>query len=60
IVSELDAAKYTGWGVRFRRFVPNLPHCISLVRPIHKTPSLVTLEFMAVFKESLAPYLNEP
>ena len=59
IVSELDAMKYANLGLCFRPFVPNQPHRISLVRPIHKTPSLVTLEFMAAFKESLAPYLDD-
>ena len=59
VVSELDAVKYEDLGVSFRPFIPKLPHCLSLVRPIHKTPSLVTLEFMETFKESLAPYLDD-
>ncbi len=57
VVSELDAVKYAGQGLRYRPFVPALPHGISLVRPIHKTPSLITLDFMERFLASLAPYV---
>lgn len=57
IVSELDAAKYTDRGLSFRPFHPALPHGISLVRPTHKTPSMITLEFAEAFEESLAPYV---
>lgn len=56
IVSEMDAQTYAGQGLRLKRFTPELPHTLSLVRPIHKTPSLITLEFMEVFKQSLLPY----
>jgi DNA-binding transcriptional LysR family regulator len=58
IVSELDADKYIGRGLRFRPFCPCVPHSISLVRPIHKNPSLITLEFMEHFQRSLHPYLH--
>ena len=57
IVSELDAVKYTNQGLDFRPFYPSLPHELSLVRPIHKAPSLITLEFMEEFANSLTPYL---
>ena len=57
IVSELDAVKYEEQGLGFRPFMPAMPHSISLVRPIHKMPSLVMLEFMETFKNSLEPYL---
>ncbi|MGX9356777.1 LysR substrate-binding domain-containing protein [Roseobacteraceae bacterium S113] len=57
VVSELDASKFSGEGLSFRPFVPTLPHRISLVRPINKTPSLITLEFFEVFKASLEPFL---
>lgn len=56
IVSELDAVKYAGKGLSFRPFAPSLPHALSLVRPIVKTPSLVTLEFIEEFHESLLPF----
>lgn len=57
IVSELDAFKYVDQGLCYRPFSPALPHGLSLVRPIHKKPSLITLEFMESFKNSLAPFL---
>ncbi len=60
VVSELDAVKYANQGIAFRPFQPALPHGISLVRPIHKTPSLITLEFFETFKASLDPYLMQP
>ena len=59
VVSELDATKYEDLGVSFRPFIPKLSHCISLVRPVHKTPSLITLEFIEAFKESLVPFLED-
>ena len=59
VVSELDAEQYAGRGLSFRPFHPVLPHGISLVRPIHKSASLITLEFMEYFKASLQPFLIE-
>lgn len=59
VVSELDAAKYKDQGVSFRPFYPRLPHRISLVRPVHKTPSLIALEFFEAFRESLVCFLDE-
>ncbi len=56
IVSELDARTYDG-RLSYRPFVPNIPHRLSLVRPIHKMPSMVTLDFMEAFKESLTDLL---
>ena len=59
VVSELDAVKYTNKGLDFRPFAPTLPHRISLVRPITQQPSMVTLEFMELFADSLQPFLIE-
>ncbi|WP_170771639.1 LysR substrate-binding domain-containing protein [Ruegeria lacuscaerulensis] len=56
VVSELDAVQYASRGLSFRPFTPELPHTLSLVRPILKQPSLVTLEFIEQFKESLTPF----
>ncbi len=53
IISEIDAAGYADRGLCYRPFVPSLPHKLSLVRPIHKHPSMITLEFMYLFRESL-------
>lgn len=55
VISELDASQYTGRGVVFRPFRPRIPHKIALIRPIHKNPSMITLEFMELFRESLRP-----
>ncbi|PWR04486.1 LysR family transcriptional regulator [Meridianimarinicoccus roseus] len=56
VVSELDAAGYGGAGLDYRPFVPGVPHRLALVRPVHKRPSMVTLEFMDMFRESLRPF----
>lgn len=53
IVSELDAVHYTDRGLSYRPFKPFLPHTLSLVRPVLKQPSLITLEFIEHFSESL-------
>ncbi|MEP2532604.1 LysR substrate-binding domain-containing protein [Shimia sp.] len=52
IVSELDARTYEG-RLGFRPFAPIIPHQLSLVRPIHQAPSMIAVEFMEKFKESL-------
>ena len=58
VVSELDASRYVGKGLKFRPFTPHLPHRISLVRPLIKRPSMVTLEFIDHFAKSLAPFTD--
>lgn len=60
VVSELDAIKYDGQGLSFRPFKPTLPHTLSLVRPVLKQPSLVALEFIELFSDSLIPFMTEP
>ena len=60
VVSALDAEQYRDRGLDFRPFTPNLPHALSLVRPVLKRPSLLTLEFMEQFRESLTPYEVRP
>ena len=52
VVSELDAQTYQD-RIDFRPFAPSVPHEICLVRPIHKRPSKITLDFMEDFKASL-------
>lgn len=56
VISELDAAQYAGRGVAFRPFRPVIPHRLSLVRPIHKPPSMIALEFIEEFVASLADF----
>ena len=59
VVSELDASRYVGKGLEFRPFTPQLVHRISLVRPLIKRPSMVTLEFIDHFAKSLSPFTVE-
>ncbi len=56
VISELDAEGYRGRGVAFRPFEPRIPHRLAIVRPTHKNPSLVMMEFMDMFRESVARY----
>jgi len=56
IVSELDAAGFRNRGISYRPFTPDILHKLSLVRPVHKHPSMITLEFMELFRESLRPF----
>ena len=56
VVSELDAVKYVSQGLDYRPFRPLVPHTLSLVRPITQQPSMVTLEFMEHFANSLRPF----
>jgi DNA-binding transcriptional LysR family regulator len=60
VVSELDAIKYQSENTDFRPFQPSLPHRLSLVRPMLKQPSLVTLEFMDRFIASLDDLRTPP
>ena len=56
VISELDAAQYVGRGLAFRPFLPVIPHRLSLVRPIHKPPSMIALEFIEEFLASLRAF----
>lgn len=56
VVSELDAAGYRGRGLDWRPFRPEVPHRLALLRPVHATPAMVTLEFLEAFRASLAPF----
>ncbi|MEO9682356.1 MAG: LysR substrate-binding domain-containing protein [Tateyamaria sp.] len=56
IVSEMDAVKFANRNIEIRPFVPSIPHRLSLVRPILKQPSAITLEFIDAFAASLARF----
>jgi DNA-binding transcriptional LysR family regulator len=56
IISEMDAAQYATRGVAYRPFQPAMAHKLSLVRPIHKAPSLIALEFIEEFSASLKQF----
>lgn len=57
LVSELDAQNYAA-ELEYRPFVPSVPHRLSLVRPVHKLPSRITLDFMETFKDSLLSFCH--
>ena len=56
IVSEIDARVYANQGVSFRPFAPAITHNLALVWPNHKSASILTLEFLAMFEKSLQPF----
>ncbi|MBE0452543.1 MAG: LysR family transcriptional regulator [Roseovarius sp.] len=56
VISALDAAGYEARGLIHRPFVPEVVHRLALVRPVHGAPSLLTLEFMDAFRDSLRPF----
>lgn len=60
VVSEIDAVAYTDRGLDFRPFRPSVPHRLSLVHPTLKRPSMIALEFMAAFRDSIAPFRAAP
>ncbi|WP_372614770.1 LysR substrate-binding domain-containing protein [Aquicoccus sp.] len=59
VVSELDAVRYVERGLDFRPFAPAVPHHLSLVRPVLRKPSMITLEFIEQFTTSLAPFIAD-
>ena len=57
VVSELDAHEYVGRGLIIKPFLPKISHNLTLLQPIHTPISMITLEFIEIFKASLDPYL---
>lgn len=53
VVSALDATGYSDRGLLMRPFDAPLTHDLALVRPVHKHPAMVTLEFLDAFRDSL-------
>ncbi len=61
VVSELDACEYERRGLVLRPFLPAVPHRITLLHPTHTPLSMLTLEFIEMFRASLRPHvLEEP
>lgn len=58
IVSEMDAREHENRGLVLRPFAPETPHRLSLLRPTHTPPSLITLEFIEAFEDSLKPFMT--
>ena len=57
VVSELDASQFSNQDIEMRPFLPHVPHQLSVVRPIATPPSLITLEFIETFADSLKPFV---
>jgi DNA-binding transcriptional LysR family regulator len=53
VVSELDARQFSNQAVEMRPFLPQVPQQLSVLRPIATAPSIITLEFIEAFSESL-------
>ncbi|MEE9427370.1 MAG: LysR substrate-binding domain-containing protein [Paracoccaceae bacterium] len=56
VVSEMDAMSHRDKGLLIRPFKPMVPHVLSLLRPIHAPASMIALEFLEYFQDSLRPY----
>lgn len=56
IVSEIDAREYESDGLLIKPFVPAIPFHVSILYPAHLPRSMLTHEFVEVFKQSLAPF----
>ncbi len=56
VVSEMDARGHESGGLIIRPFSPNIEHHLAIVRPTHTPPSMITLEFIQNFVDSLEPY----
>ena len=56
IVSEMDAREYEDRGLIIRPFKPEIPHILMLVRHNHSALSMIALEFLEFFTESLEPF----
>jgi DNA-binding transcriptional LysR family regulator len=56
VVSILDATGYADRGLQMRPFEADITHDLALVRPVHKHPAMVTLEFLEAFRESLTDF----
>lgn len=56
VVSELDARAHEHTGLVLRPFLPSFPHRLAVVRPISTPLSMVALEFIEEFVDSLSQY----
>ncbi|MCL5776846.1 LysR substrate-binding domain-containing protein [Limibaculum sp. FT325] len=59
VVSEMDARGYADRGLALRPFRPSVPHRLALLRPTHARASMITLEFLETFADSLAPFRED-
>ena len=59
VVSEIDAAEYRPRGIVIRPFLPQINFAVNILFPADRPRSLALTEFIATFKESLAPFVVE-
>jgi len=56
VVSEIDACEFESEGLVIRPFKPIIPFNINILYPAYMPQSIVTLEFVEAFKQSLEPF----
>jgi DNA-binding transcriptional LysR family regulator len=60
VVSEIDARGHEPSGLIIRPFSPSISHYLAIVHPTHTPPSMITLEFIQTFVDSLEPFRIQP
>lgn len=56
VVSALDAEAFRGKGIAIRPFAPQMPHRLSILRPVTGNASPLVFDFIKAFTDSLAPF----
>lgn len=59
VVSALDAHNYQSENLLVKPFHPTLSHHLSILHPTHTPISMLTIDFIETFIESLAPFVQE-
>ena len=57
VVSAIDAEQFKSLGMEIRPFEPEIVHWLSILRPASGSRSLLSLDFVETFVESLQPYV---
>lgn len=60
VVSALDAEQFRGQGIEIVPFEPAINHRLSILRPLSGSRSLLALDFLDAFAESLKPFQAAP
>lgn len=60
VVSALDAEQFRGQGIAIVPFAPELHHRLSILRPVSGSRSLLALDFLDAFVDSLKPFRADP
>lgn len=58
VVSEVDAHTFAKEDLVIRPFGPKLSHHLSILHPTHTPISMLTIDFIEAFVESLAPFVQ--